>query len=73
MFAPAGLNQSLLSLGVLPANAIATRDFLKPKHAIPIHYGTFPVLRGTPEEYMRALGQPPTKVHAISQGDKLSF
>jgi L-ascorbate metabolism protein UlaG (beta-lactamase superfamily) len=53
--------------------AVATRDFLKPKHAIPIHYGTFPVLRGTPEEYIRALGQTPTKVHAISPGDKLSF
>jgi L-ascorbate metabolism protein UlaG (beta-lactamase superfamily) len=53
--------------------AVATRDFLKPKHAIPIHYGTFPVLRGTPEEYVKALGQTPTKVHAISPGDKLSF
>lgn len=53
--------------------AVATRDFLKPKHAIPIHYGTFPVLRGTPEEYVRALGQTPTKVHAISPGDKLAF
>jgi L-ascorbate metabolism protein UlaG (beta-lactamase superfamily) len=53
--------------------AVATRDFLKPKHAIPIHYGTFPVLRGTPEEYIKALGQTPTKVHAISPGDRLSF
>jgi L-ascorbate metabolism protein UlaG (beta-lactamase superfamily) len=53
--------------------AVATRDFLKPKHAIPIHYGTFPVLRGTPEEYIKALGQTPTKVHAISPGDKLTF
>jgi len=53
--------------------AVATRDFLKPKHAIPIHYGTFPVLRGTPEEYVKALGQTPTKVHAIQPGDKLSF
>ena len=53
--------------------AVATRDFIKPKHAIPIHYGTFPVLRGTPEEYIKALGQTPTKVHAISPGDKLTF
>ena len=52
---------------------VATRDMLKPKHAIPIHYGTFPVLRGTPEEYVKALGQTPTKVHSISPGDKLSF
>jgi len=54
--------------------AVATRDFLKPKHAIPIHYGTFPVLRGTPEEYVKALGpSPATKVHAISPGEKLTF
>lgn len=53
--------------------AVATREFLKPKHAIPIHYGTFPVLRGTPEEYVKALGQTPTKVHAISPGEKVTF
>lgn len=54
--------------------AVATRDFLKPKHAIPIHYGTFPVLRGTPEEYVKALGQQTaTKVHPLSPGDKLSL
>ena len=54
--------------------AVATRDMLKPKHAVPIHYGTFPVLRGTPEEYVKALGQQTaTKVHSINPGDKLSF
>jgi L-ascorbate metabolism protein UlaG (beta-lactamase superfamily) len=53
--------------------AVATRDMLKPKHAIPIHYGTFPVLRGTPEEYVKALGQTTTKVHPLNPGDKLTF
>jgi L-ascorbate metabolism protein UlaG (beta-lactamase superfamily) len=53
--------------------AVATRDYLKPKHAIPIHYGTFPVLRGTPDEYIKALGQTTTKVYPINPGDKLSF
>ncbi len=43
------------------------------KDELPIHYGTFPVLRGTPEEYVKALGQTPTKVHAIQPGDKLAF
>jgi L-ascorbate metabolism protein UlaG (beta-lactamase superfamily) len=57
-----------------PADAaVATRDFLKPKHAIPIHYGTFPMLRGTPEEYIKALGQTSTKVYPINPGDKLTF
>ena len=53
--------------------AVATRDFLKPKHAIPMHYGTFPVLRGTPEEYIKALGSTTTKVHAMNPGDKVTF
>jgi L-ascorbate metabolism protein UlaG (beta-lactamase superfamily) len=53
--------------------AYATRELLKPKHAIPFHYGTFPVLRGTPQEYQAALGQTATQVHPIDPGDKLSF
>ena len=29
--------------------AFATREWLKPKFVIPMHYGTFPVLKGTPD------------------------
>jgi L-ascorbate metabolism protein UlaG (beta-lactamase superfamily) len=53
--------------------AFATRELLKPKFAIPIHYGTFPPLKGTPQEYMQALGSTPTKVFPINPGDKLMF
>jgi len=53
--------------------AYATREWLKPKFAIPIHYGTFPVLKGTPQEYMAALGQTATKVFPINPGEKLEF
>ena len=53
--------------------AFATREFLKPKFAIPIHYGTLPVLKGTPAEYMDALGKTATKVFPINPGDKLEF
>ena len=53
--------------------AYATKEMLKPKHTIPIHYGTFPVLKGTPQEYQSALGQSPTQVHALTPGDKLTF
>src|SRR5262249_8417053 len=42
--------------------AYATKEWLKPKFVIPMHYGTFPVLKGTPQEYMAALGQTATKV-----------
>ena len=53
--------------------AFATRNFLKPKFAIPIHYGTTPQLKGTPEEYVKALGDSPTKVLTMKPGDKLEF
>jgi L-ascorbate metabolism protein UlaG (beta-lactamase superfamily) len=53
--------------------AYATREWLKPKFVIPIHYGTFPVLKGTPQEYVAALGQTTTKVFPINPGDRLEF
>lgn len=53
--------------------AYATKEWLKPKFVIPIHYGTFPMLKGTPQEYMAALGQTSTKVFPINPGDKLEF
>ena len=57
-----------------PADAaMATRDLIKPKFAVPMHYGTFPPLKGTPQEYMQALGTTSTKVFPINPGDKLEF
>jgi len=53
--------------------AFVTREWLKPKFAVPMHYATNPLLKGTPEEYIKALGSTPTKVHALNPGDKLEF
>ncbi len=53
--------------------AYATREFLKPRFAIPMHYGTNPLNRGTPEQYMQALGQTNTKVVPLQPGEKFSF
>jgi len=53
--------------------AYATREWLKPKYAIPIHYGTLPVLTGTAKEYLQALGATPSKILAIEPGEKLAF
>jgi L-ascorbate metabolism protein UlaG (beta-lactamase superfamily) len=53
--------------------AYATREMLKPRFAIPVHYGTFPALKGTPQEYQSALGNVTTQVFPISPGDKLTF
>jgi len=53
--------------------AMATRDLIKPKMALPMHYGTTSALVGTPEEYIKALGNAPVKVLAIKPGDPLEF
>ncbi len=53
--------------------AMATREWLKPGFAIPMHYGTTPVLKGTPAEYIAALGDSPTKVMVMTPGDKVEF
>ena len=57
-----------------PADAaLATRELIKPKMALPMHYGTTPALSGTPEEYIKALGNAPVKVLAIKPGELLEF
>ena len=53
--------------------AYVTNSFLRPRFAIPMHYGTIPQLKGTPEEYIGALGVSSTKVFSINPGDKLNF
>lgn len=53
--------------------AYATKEMIKPRFAIPIHYGTTPQLKGTTAEYISALGQGQAKVFPISPGEKLTF
>jgi L-ascorbate metabolism protein UlaG (beta-lactamase superfamily) len=54
--------------------AYATRELLKPKYALPIHYGTIPVLKGTPQEYQAALGGgASTKVFPINPGEAVTL
>ncbi len=53
--------------------AHATREFLKPRYAIPIHYGTNPQLKGTPAEYRQALGETPTQVLSLNPGESARF
>lgn len=57
-----------------PADAaMATRDLIKPRMAIPMHYGTTPALSGTPQEYIQALGNASVKVLSLQPGEALSF
>lgn len=53
--------------------AYATRHYLKPRYAIPMHYGTNPYLKGTPEEYIAALGKGPTKVLNLKFWETVKF
>lgn len=53
--------------------AYATREWLKPRFVIPMHYGANPLGTGTPEQYMRALGQGGTRVLALKPGESASF
>ncbi|PLP98258.1 metal-dependent hydrolase [Cupriavidus pauculus] len=54
--------------------AIALRDFIRPKYAIPMHYGTSPMLRGTPAELKTALGtSAATSVIVPEPGQKVDF
>lgn len=55
--------------------AMVVRDMIKPKFAIPIHYGTLPVLRGTPAEFEAALGKAPgtARMLMLEPGQKLDF
>jgi L-ascorbate metabolism protein UlaG (beta-lactamase superfamily) len=46
-----------------PADAaFATKEWIKPKMVLPMHYGTNPFLKGTPAEFKAALGQSTIKV-----------
>jgi len=38
-----------------------------------MHYGTFGVLKGTPEELIEALGDSPTKVVVMQPGESRTF
>jgi len=53
--------------------AYATRQYFKPKYAVPMHYGTNPRLTGTPEEYINALGITSTKVLNMKIWEAISF
>ena len=53
--------------------AFVTNEYLKPKYAIPMHYGTNPFLRGTPDEYIAAAGSTSTRILPMKPGDKQNF
>lgn len=67
---------SLLPIGshytMDPVEATYAAGLLGSKYVIPMHYGTFPVLTGTPEEYLRLMkAVPQTRVIVLKPGDTI--
>jgi L-ascorbate metabolism protein UlaG (beta-lactamase superfamily) len=57
-----------------PAHAAyAVKNLLKSKQVLPIHYGTFKPLKGTPAELKRALGDMAGRVIDIQPGESIKF
>ena len=57
-----------------PAHAAyAVRELLAVKTVVPIHYGTFPPLKGTPEQFKAALGDYPADVVVMQPGEVRDF
>ena len=63
-------NQVVMS----PFEAAHAARLLGVRHVVPIHYGTFPFLPGTPEEFQKQLGEiaPDVTVHVMNPGDELA-
>lgn len=55
-----------------PRDAGYATSLLKPRYAIPMHYGTTPLLAGTPDEYIKATDSS-VKVLVMQPGDLLQF
>jgi L-ascorbate metabolism protein UlaG (beta-lactamase superfamily) len=57
-----------------PFEAAHAVRLLGVRHVVPIHYGTFPFLPGTPEEFQEHLSEiaPGTVLHVMKPGEELS-
>jgi len=53
--------------------AYAMGNLMQPKMVVPMHYGTFPPLKGTPQEMIDALGESPVKVNVMAPGETLTL
>jgi L-ascorbate metabolism protein UlaG (beta-lactamase superfamily) len=57
-----------------PADAAwAVKELLKPKAVIPMHYGANPLTRGTPKQFIEALGSTSIRVIVPTPGQAVTF
>lgn len=55
-----------------PEEAARAVRLVGAQHAVPMHYGTFPALTGTPERFRAALAETPAvRVHVMEPGETL--
>ena len=55
-----------------PREAAYACKLLRPKYVVPMHYGTFPVLTGTPEAFIEAMANlPSAEIILLNPGDTL--
>ena len=48
-------------------------ELLKPKVVVPMHFGTFPILTGTPDQLQELTKAMPLEVHGLKPGESLSL
>lgn len=53
--------------------AWAINELVRPATVMPIHYGTFPPLKGTPEQFERTLGDSPVELVVMQPGQSRTF
>jgi L-ascorbate metabolism protein UlaG (beta-lactamase superfamily) len=57
-----------------PAHAAhAVRELLRTPVVVPMHYGTFPPLKGTPEQFREALGESDSEIVVMEPGETRTF
>jgi L-ascorbate metabolism protein UlaG (beta-lactamase superfamily) len=55
-----------------PKHAAIAVDYLRPKHVIPCHWGTFPIILPKPDEFV-ALAQGKADIHPLAPGETLTL
>lgn len=72
-----GLDVAMLPVGdhftMGPAEAARSLELLRPKLAIPMHFGTFPPLSGDPEEFKLAAQLRDVEVQVMQPGEQLEL
>lgn len=53
--------------------ALAVREYIKPKYALPMHYGTFPILAGKPEDFAKGMEGSGVRVVVPQPGEQVTF